>query len=66
MIIFRCIRKIAKTDDWLRLARARARPHGRTPTQRIFMKFNILRISGKSVEETQVILKSNKNNGYLI
>ena len=42
------------------------RPYGtaRGLTGRIFMKFNILSISRKSVEKIHISLKSDKNDGH--
>jgi len=54
---FRRVRKIAKSDYYLRHVRPSVRPHGTTrlPLKRIFMKF---------VEKIQVLLKSDKNIWY--
>jgi len=72
--VLRCgpptLRKIAKSDYYLRpacLVCPSVRPfawNDSVPTGRIFVKFDIWVFFRKSVKETQVSLKSDKNNGY--
>jgi len=67
-IIFRRVLKIAKSDYYLRHVSPSVclsiRKDNAAPTERIFMKFDILSIFLKSIEKTQVSLYSDKNNGY--
>jgi hypothetical protein len=60
--IFRRVRKITKSDYWLRHV-CRSTWNDLAPTGRTFMKFDIRRFFSKCVEKVQVSLKSDKNNG---
>jgi hypothetical protein len=65
---FRRVRKIAKSDYYLRHVRLSVRLsawNNSAPTGRILMKLDIEPFR-KSVENIQVTLKSYKNNGYFI
>jgi hypothetical protein len=59
--VFRRVRKIAKSDYWLRYACPPTRNNS-APTGRIFMKTDVLDFS-KICQEIQVSLKSDKNDG---
>jgi hypothetical protein len=64
--VFRRVRKIAKSDRWLRHVCPSVRPsawNNSAATRRIFMKY--LSVLRKSVEKIQVSLKSDSNKGYL-
>jgi hypothetical protein len=64
--IFRCFRKITKTDYERRRVCRTVCPSARNnadPPGRIFMKC-VFSIFKKSVEKIQVSLKSDKNNGH--
>ena len=63
-IIFRRVRKFAKSDYWF----CHVRPYAwnnSAPTARIFVEILHLSIFLKSAEKIQVSLKSDKNNGYI-
>ena len=63
--LLKLLRKIAKIDYQLRRNCLSVRPHGTTllPQDAFSLNLSIFR---KSVEEIQVSLKSDKNNGYFI
>ena len=61
------VRKIARSDYYLRHVRPSVCPsawNNSAPTGRIFIKFEIWRFFRKSVQHTQVSLKSDKNKGH--
>jgi hypothetical protein len=67
-IIFRRVRKIAKSDYSLRhvcLSVCLSAWNNSAPTGRIFMEFDIWVFFEKSLKKIQVSLKSDKNNGKL-
>jgi hypothetical protein len=65
-IYFRRVRKITKNEDELRRVCPSACPHGtfRTPTGRIFIKFDIWVFFENPWKKIQILLKSDKNKEY--
>ena len=58
--LFRRVCKISKTYSWLRHVRLFIRPpawNNSAPTRRIFMKFDILEVLGKSVDKNSSWIK---------
>jgi hypothetical protein len=64
--VFRRVRKIAKSDCQLRHVRPSVRMEQFDTLWTDFYEILYLRFCRKSVEKIQVLLKFDKNNGYLL